>query len=65
MRPFIREFWHCYGLSFFGSVMIKDWVHGVGHSPVGQILLQIVVRSVIYVLSTCVGQFCLNVVISG
>ena len=27
--------------------MIKDWVHGVGHSPVCQILLQIVVRAVI------------------
>ena len=27
--------------------MAKDWVHGVGHSPVCQILLQIVVRAVI------------------
>ena len=27
--------------------MTKDWVHGVGHSPVCQILLQIVVREVI------------------
>ena len=27
--------------------MTKDWVHGFGHSPVGQILLQIVVREVI------------------
>ena len=27
--------------------MTKDWVHGVGHSPVSQILLQIVVRAVI------------------
>ena len=27
--------------------MTKDWVHGVGHSPVCQILLQIVVRTVI------------------
>ena len=27
--------------------MTKDWVHGVGHSPVCQILLQIVVRVVI------------------
>ena len=27
--------------------MTKDWVHGVGHSPVCQILLQIVVRAVI------------------
>ena len=27
--------------------MTKDWVHGVGHSPVCQILLQTVVRAVI------------------
>ena len=27
--------------------MTKDWVHGVGHSPVCQILLQIVMRAVI------------------
>ena len=27
--------------------MTKDWVHGVGHSPVCQILLQIVVKAVI------------------
>ena len=27
--------------------MTKDWVHGVGHSPVCQILLQIVVRAMI------------------
>ena len=27
--------------------MTKDWAHGVGHSPVCQILLQIVVRAVI------------------
>ena len=27
--------------------MTKDWVHEVGHSPVCQILLQIVVRAVI------------------
>ena len=27
--------------------MTKDWVNGVGHSPVCQILLQIVVRAVI------------------
>ena len=27
--------------------MTKDWVHGVGHSPVCQILLQIVVRAAI------------------
>ena len=27
--------------------MTKDWVHGVGHSPVCQILLQIIMRTVI------------------
>ena len=27
--------------------MTKDWVHGVGHSPVYQVLLKIVVREVI------------------
>ena len=27
--------------------MTKDWVHGVGHSPVCQILSQIVVKAVI------------------
>ena len=27
--------------------LAKDWVHGVGHSPVCQILLQIAVRAVI------------------
>ena len=30
-----------------GGVMTKDWVRGVGHSPVCKILLQIVVRVVI------------------
>ena len=34
-------------LPFLGSVMTKDWVHGVGHSPVCQTLLQIIVRAVI------------------
>ena len=29
-----------------GNVMTEDWVHGVGHSPVCQILLQIVVWSI-------------------
>ena len=27
-------------VAFLGSVVTKDWVHGVGHSPVCQILLQ-------------------------
>ena len=30
-------------VAFLGSVMTKDWVHGVVHSPLCQILLQIVV----------------------
>ena len=34
-------------LPFLGSVISKDWVHRVGHSPVCQILLQIVVREMI------------------
>ena len=47
MRLIVRYFWHCCRLPLLGSVMTKDWVHGVGHSPVCQILLQIVVRAVI------------------
>ena len=47
MRLIVRQLWHCCRLPFLGSVMTKDWVHGVGHSPVCQILLQIVVRAVI------------------
>ena len=46
MRLTVRQFWHCCRLPFLGSMMTKDWVHRVGHSPVCQILLQIVVRSV-------------------
>ena len=34
-------------IAFLKSVMTKDWVHGVCHSPVCQILLQIVMRAVI------------------
>ena len=32
---------------FLGRVITKDWFHGVGHSPVCQILSQIVVIVVI------------------
>ena len=39
--------WQCCRLPFLGSVMTKDWVNGVGHSPVCQILLLIVVTAVI------------------
>ena len=37
----------CCRLPFLGSVMTKDWVNGVGHSPVCQILLQIVTNAAI------------------
>ena len=47
MRLIVRQFWHCYRLPLLGSVMTKNWVHGVGQSPVCQILLHIVVRAVI------------------
>ena len=47
MRLIVRKFWQCWRLPFLGSVMSKDWVHGVGHSRVCQVLLQIVVRAVI------------------
>ena len=47
MRLIVWQFWHCCSFRFLGSVMTKDWVYGVGHSPVCQILLQIVVRVVI------------------
>ena len=40
-------FWHFCRLTFLGNVMTKDRVHGVGHSPVCQILSQIVMRAVI------------------
>ena len=32
---------------FLASVMTKEWVQGIGHSPVCQIVLQIVARAVI------------------
>ena len=47
MRLTVQYFWHCCRLPFLGNVIPKDWAHGVGHSPVCQILLQIVVRAVI------------------
>ena len=47
MRLIVRKFWQCWRLPFLGSVMSKEWVHGVGHSPVCQIVLQVVVRAVI------------------
>ena len=47
MRLIGRWFCHCCRLPFLGSVMTEDWIHGAGHSPVCQILLQIVVRVVI------------------
>ena len=47
MRLITRYFWHCCRLPFLGSVMTKDYVHRVGHSPACQILSQVVVRAVI------------------
>ena len=53
-------------LPFLGGVMTEDWVHGVGHSPVCQILLQIVVRVVITSSpSAWPNQFCWDVVNSS
>ena len=36
-------------VAFLGNVIISDWVHGIGYSPVLQILLQISVRTSIMV----------------
>ena len=47
MRLIVCWFWHCCRLHFLGSVMTKDWVHRVGHSPACRILLQVVVKAVI------------------
>ena len=47
IRLIVQWLWRCCRLPFLGSMMSKDWVHGVGHSPVCQILSQIVVRAVI------------------
>ena len=47
MRLIVQWFWHCCRSPFLGNVMTRDWVHRVVHSPVRQILLQIVVRAVI------------------
>ena len=44
IRLMVLYFWHSCKLPFFGSVITRDWVHVVGHSPVLQILLQIAVR---------------------
>ena len=44
IRLMVLYFWHSCKLPFFGSVITKDWVHVVGHSPVFQILLHIEVR---------------------
>ena len=40
IRLIVRQFWHWNRLPFFGRVITSDWVQGVGHSPVCQILLQ-------------------------
>ena len=49
MRLIVLQFWQSRKLPFLGSVIISDWVHGVGHSPVLQILLQISVRTSVMV----------------
>ena len=46
-RHFRRSQWHCCRLPFLESVMTKDWIHVVDHSPVCQIVLQMVVRALI------------------
>ena len=43
----VRWFWYCCMLPFLRSVLTKNWVHRVGHFPVCQILLQIIVRTVV------------------
>ena len=40
IRLIVRWFWHCCRLPFFGRVITSDWVQQGGHSPVCQILLQ-------------------------
>ena len=49
MRLIVLYFWQSCKLPFLGSVIISDWVHGVGHSPVLQILLQISLKTSIMV----------------
>ena len=39
--------------SLGGGVMTRDWVHGVGHSPVRQILLQILSRALTMASPPC------------
>ena len=44
-RLIVRQLCHSWRLPFLGRVIISDWVHGVGYSPLFQILLQIVVSA--------------------
>ena len=44
IRMMVLYFWHSCKLPFFGSVITREWVHVVSHSPVFQILLQTEVR---------------------
>ena len=46
-HDFQHDFPWCCKLPFLESMMTKDWVHRVVHSPVCQVLSQIVVRVVI------------------
>ena len=47
-------------LPFLWRVIISDWVHGVGHSPVFRILLQI-----FHGLPVCLTKFCRYMINSG
>ena len=49
MRLIVLYFWQSCKFPFLGSVITSDWVHGVGHSPVLQILLQISLKTSIMV----------------
>ena len=49
MRLIDLQFWQSCKMPFLGNVIISDWVHGVGHPPVLQILLQISVKTSIVV----------------
>ena len=45
MRLIVRYFWHCCRLPLSGSVMTKDWVHGVGHFVLLKIVVSVVITS--------------------
>ena len=57
IRLMVRKFWNSCKLPFFGRVMTRDWVHGVGHSPVRQILLQIISRALTMASPLCLSSY--------